>query len=712
MMMALRYYGEFLSRAGRAWRVEIHQDNFDGQASEVFFPAEEPLVIEWSEVDKLTPLQTSSATLQLCCDSYRQFIDLYAVKPYEIILKVYDRTGSGADWGLYWIGGLDPELYAEPQTGHPGYVVSLTFSDFAELGRIDWAQKGGFISLEDIINIALANAKMSEEEPCTYSTYISTVRENAPTTELGLGDFTVLNDNFYDEEGEAMSVREVLESVLQPLALRMVQKCGRVHVFDLNSAYSEMAKETVVWSGDDIQFEADKIYNRVEITFSPYGDAELFSSSEGDVKRGDLVNHYRILTDYHRTDVQFLDGAPSFDFGSIAANKRNYTISNGSRIFMKAPVYSGQLETGVVWGFKRGEYPVSDSHVRQMYNDTPQVDHHNVGSEVKEIIICPEVRVPGASDIRVHLKLLMDPRYNFEENAGDYNDKEAYDAFQRQAGFVYIPIKLIYRGDDGSVFHWSNWKMIDSGTYADATKVGWVSGVGDWGSAYLCFYDYENRTEKSGVCGWQSNKPMIGLYTGELPKSWPKRDEGDYISLIGLGSGTVQLIVGCGAEILDDDGNPDIDFNTIRWMCYKEFGISLCDGMGRELESSDVEYNAWLNTEARDTLSIETVTGSFSKASPAGKGFIRKADHSIYDDCIRGANRGSFERLLAGTAYSQYAERHDILSGTAEIITSMNCLREAENPDKRYIMVSESQDLIADESMIKMVEFGPDIYTI
>ncbi len=59
---------------------------------------EEPLEIEWTETDKLEPVLSSNATLQLYSDGDRQFIDLYTIEAGSVRMDVY-RNGE-----LYWSG--------------------------------------------------------------------------------------------------------------------------------------------------------------------------------------------------------------------------------------------------------------------------------------------------------------------------------------------------------------------------------------------------------------------------------------------------------------------------------------------------------------------------------------------------------------------------------------------------------------------------------
>ena len=119
MSMNLRYEGGFYSYSDVLYDVKIYQEGYSGAVTDVDF-TDTPLTIEWQETDKLEPVQSSSAKLQLYSDSDRQFVDLYTVKAGSVRLDVY-REGN-----LYWSGTLDPELYEEPFAYKTDYGVDLT----------------------------------------------------------------------------------------------------------------------------------------------------------------------------------------------------------------------------------------------------------------------------------------------------------------------------------------------------------------------------------------------------------------------------------------------------------------------------------------------------------------------------------------------------------------------------------------------------------
>ena len=68
------------------------------------------------------------------------------------------------------------------------------------------------------------------------------------------------------------------------------------------------------------------------------------------------------------------------------------------------------------------------------------------------------------------------------------------------------------------------------------------------------------------------------------------------------------------------------------------------------------------------------------------------------------------ERLLLGTVYSQFHGRKKKLSGTADLLNKFSTLTD-EHEAGRFMVVSEVQNLLRDESNLTMIEIVTDNYT-
>ena len=704
MMMAVMYRGEFLSKRGVTWKVEILKEGYGGQVIELNFPADTPLEFNWSKTDKLEPVQASSATLKIISDTDRQFVGLYTIAVGDVRMDVYRNDA------LYWSGNIDTELYEEPYSTADGYDVTLTFSDFACLGRFGWTGTG-FMSISDIIAECLRMAGINYND---ITAWVST-SESANSGPLDLSDVNVLQDDFYDEDGESLTAREVLEAVLKPFALRIIQKCGVIYIYDLNALHSR-SSANVTWLGTDSVLSVDNVYNNVKITFSPYADSKLM---KGIVEKDESLpdsEGYLIRMDYHRDNLDRLDSPEGFRIHLKSTMKSNMEKADNARFFQVRPVWSGEESTGIIMSLRYGDKPVGTGQTTLLLNAPKDCGTIARGVSTSTIITCPKVYLGYVGShgddyrLRINLSVLFDTRYNPYEDGSDFNEKENYQNLKDWCNYGYVPIKLSLKDSTGyTMYHYENRWILDSYSYAHGAD-GWALGPGEWGQCYLCYYDRDNLKSSSGFGGWKSNKPIIGYYRGELPELWKTIPDGEYIPLPPEG-GFLVLEIGEGIHQFDYGREVKNIYDRIRWVAYKEPEITLCGRNYKELEFQDIEDNAWLNPVAKEELAIETILGTMiqSYGAPNAKGQLFDRDYRAYETFTRGGVTARLERLLIGTAYSQYASRHIVLSGTTALIPGFGVLGDAATPGK-FIMLGECQDCIEDTSDLLMAEFSEDSY--
>ena len=691
MSMNLRYQGGFYSYSNVLYEVRIFQEGYAGAVTDVAF-TDEPLTIEWQETDKLEPVQSSSAKLQLYSDNDRQFVDLYTVKAGSIRLDVY-REGN-----LYWSGTLDPELYEEPFAYLKDYGVELTFSDFAILDRLNFTGEG-FKTLREIITGALAASGINYG---SIAELVSTKLFSTSSSNL-LDAVSVQCQNFYNEDGEAMTVREVLDETLRPFALRLIQKGGVVHLYDLNALYIAFEPEAVEWDSDDSTLSVDKVYNNVTLTYSPYEQTTLL---EGEVDP-DSVSGQR-LTTWFSTNT---GDAEEIGFYTYLSDEGKGLEKNAQAKFYRIePVYSGEEEAGIAWtvetfsGRNSGNWV---SHVQQ--------PSQNIGAMLFKVPHTPYLANIGThrSDYRlkVSLSLLFDPRYNPFEEASVNNEEGNWEEQQNRANFAYVPIKLTLRDDNGTaLYHYVNNAVKDSESFANpGERAYWRSGEAAWGDAWLCWYQ-GNRQNESGLGGWQQNKQIIGYYRDGLPELFDKRGTGELINLPTVG-GYLEMQVGTGIPIYDygkeiKQGN----YDQCRWMLLKEPKVEFVHKTGNSISTKDIELSAWLNRDAKEPLEVDTILGTMPEPSPAALGqLFDTVNYAVRNSFYRAGTTDLLEKLLIGTVYTQYATPHKILSGTTVLLPTFTTYTDANEPGT-YLLMSETQDLRAEQSNIEMVQFEADDY--
>ncbi|MBO5030172.1 MAG: hypothetical protein J6C59_11245 [Muribaculaceae bacterium] len=276
----VHWRGSFVAIGGTVWEVEILRPEKVLNPVELSFPADEPLVVEWDDITPESTVTGSTATLKVISATDREFTDLYVRQPGEVRLAVWRRNPDDTRT-LYWQGSLDPEFYEEPYETLQGYDVTLTFSDFGYMDRIDFDLRG-LLDYGTLLKHCLEQSGFDADfAPMKIGEGISTRRNAADEEPLKLADLAVDARNFYDEEGKPQTLRQVAEGLLQPLALHMVQTGGAVWVYDDNWLAAQRGvpgdgiPAFVRWDGDEQTLSAAETYNNVRISFSGYADGDL-----------------------------------------------------------------------------------------------------------------------------------------------------------------------------------------------------------------------------------------------------------------------------------------------------------------------------------------------------------------------------------------------------------------------------------------------------
>lgn len=708
-MKYLRYYSGFYSRDNIPYRIEIWQDAEAAFDPERITLAADPVEIEWAEVDKLEPVHSSSATLNMVSLSDRCFADLYTVAPGTIRLDIL-RNGA-----LYWSGTLDTELFEEPYSYKDRYITTVTFSDFAVLDRMDW-QDRGVKTMSEVLETCLAAAGFNRG---VLEKRVSTGLAEGYTGDL-FDDCSLMCDNFFDEDDEPSSIREVLDEMLRPFALRLKQKNGKLLLYDINGIY-DTASTAVQWRGTDAEIGVEPVYNKVTIIFSPYASATLFDGTlaPDDIltDQADVAGEEMVYTDrtLNTEGFRFTYGAS----GTRRLGKLELTDAGG-RPFRIDPEYSGSNAAGVMWGYRTG----TDWHgsrpqnpVEGDYGTYPTMD------TCHKMITLPKVRVLSNHDangrryrMRVTLSVLFDVRYNPFEPASRKNEEGNWDDFANWVNYGYIPVRILLYDDAGKARYYYDNHMVrwnEDPTYGGTWKMMVESTQEDIQISWLSFYDLSNREGNTGFGGWQENKRALGYYSGKLTDSYIKAPTGELLPSLPI-SGYIEVMIYSGVWRRDNNDNypfPHKVWTISRWLLYKDPKIEIVKDNGRDIEEEDIEVSAWINRQAKEGLDISTIIGTSQVLVPSGRGYILKtSDLSILQTFHRASVTDSLERLLAGTVYSNYARRMSTLNGTVALIPSAEVLSDVSSDNAKYMLLSEVQNLAAETSEIKMAEIAPDSY--
>lgn len=718
-----RYSGSFLSVRGVEWKAVILQeaDSEFATVGDLTFVSGSEIEIEWPRKDKEEVVCGSTATVTLLSPGDRTYADLYTIAPGRIRLEVY-REGS-----LYWAGLLDPEFYEEPYAYGSAYAVTLTFSDFGILERLRY-NLTGIRTISEVLRDALSRSGLPYYS--VNSERVSLIVPDLAATPP-LDALAVRSENWTDEDGETASLKDVIEGMLQPLGLKMVQKAGKIYVYDINGLYNTYPHSEIVWAGEDQTLGVDKVANDVRIRFSPYADGKLTGDGNVVDTSGDSEDDINLNYNAGLGDKNCYTYYKGLSSGTADPESLSFTIflhregklpyvHKNAGYFHILPLLDGEESVGVANWFYAGSDRITGSQ------STRKPSALIIGAN-EVLFRTDRVYLPDLSQssgrkplLRVTLEMMLDARYNPFES--DDIESDWYRTFQDCIGYVRIPIVLRIVDEEGNdVTYYSNASAMNSstGTVSIASTLGkW--GVSSSASAALQYYDLSGG---DAVGGWKSNRQTVWLKNdNEYLPSFEGLDSGQYIPYPPSG-GYLELSVLGGIEIgLRKNplgaGKPDsvaVGYlrTAIRWMLFKAPTIELVNNnvLYKPVTTDDVEYSGVINADAKDGIGIDTVCGTMDGGSPAARGLYYKSDGMIVDRLTRGGRTERPEQLLIGTLYSQYADRKTVLSGTARICPyGLRWYSDAAQDGREFMLLSEVQNLREDESVIEAAEFRPDEY--
>lgn len=542
------YEGAFLSRLGIEWRCELWRDmeSAPTEVGALTFEADEPLVISWDETSKEDVICSSSATLKIESPGDRTYIDFYSVKVCSVRLEVY-REGT-----LYWTGTLDTEFYEEPYERLNLYPVTLTFSDFGVLGRLKY-NLAGVQTLSAILQDALDRCALGGLTVDYTSLQSTNFTDGTAAT---LDKLAVASDNFFDEDGAASTLEDVVTDMLRPLALRLTQRAGTVFVYDLNGLYTKGGQMAVEWDGDSQTLGVDKVVNNVKVTFSPYADSDVMnteakyadtakatetnvdhSNFETYLVAGSKRRYFSFYPDY--SDANVKDDPDNISFTlHLSPNGRGVTgLLSGLHYFKTVSQIGGQDSEGIAVTNYLGHsfFEVKDEASRPLIGLNP------TARDAVSLFTAKRCYLPTLSEtdaagfyLRLQLDALIDPRYNPFDSKTDSNDNDAYEAIKEDFSFVFIPLTVtLFDSDGNALYYYDNYDAAvntKNEIHFKPTLGKWVKGSETQRRCWLEWYDKDsNRRHETGICGWAKNRQTIGASREYLQKSFQNMDDGQYM---------------------------------------------------------------------------------------------------------------------------------------------------------------------------------------
>jgi len=243
--MAVKYFYEYKGpRAVNTYRVDIDDVDYAGAAVEL--QAEEvPFVIRQEPISRIDTIGGSGAELNLISKTSMQLLDLYTtnMQKYKVLFYI-----NGV---LSWCGWLDSEMYGEDYARSFNYGVQFPANDGLNLLERLYlynefnARYEGIMSAFDVIKLIIQ--KIALPYTSLYIALSSTIVYEfdgedvdyvpAEAGESLLHTLEVLTDNYYDELGESMTLREILRAILAPhgAKIRLNPFDNSLYIYDINA---------------------------------------------------------------------------------------------------------------------------------------------------------------------------------------------------------------------------------------------------------------------------------------------------------------------------------------------------------------------------------------------------------------------------------------------------------------------------------------------
>lgn len=651
--MNVKYYYEFKGFDNILNRVEILTK--DTVKVEEIKATDVPFVLQYGDVKKLTPLQGSGATLSLISTTIFQFDNLHTDNMQDYLVKFY-RGGS-----LYWMGWLDPELYEENLALYPPYTVEFTAADFNILERLKFTSdtEARYTDVQPMIT-QLKRCFNKQAIPFSKLYIGCTTTAGGITllpSESLLHKLYIQSANFYDEEDMPMSCKEVIESILKPFGLMMVQRDASVYIYDYNTVAHGLQMKA--YNFDTLSYIADEnvpfaLGDMSDIGFmsanAPYGFEEMINNVS-------ITSSIYALNDYLEYNITE-DGLRDLET-TTENSKFTLKVYNDCQPWEKGKflLYEEKGENSTLMGAEINYTGDSSAKNNWMFKN-------------KDGFII-------STDGDNFLRLKVDAYVNTRENPFDSEVTEK----DERTRAIELYCDLVLKDEHGTpLMYYGNtyYKGVGwiSATSGNIVKNSFVIGFTDFNRASGQPYSNTRSANK-----WLTNKDLIKLSQGTVGFLTGHTGEGAQIRLPEA-SGYIELYINY-AIISDNSLNDGIEIypaDKVKSFLINNVEASLESMAGNPLNTDDYGFESYINKQVKadyGDVSLKCISANEDKR-PIGKGNILYKKNDMYGlqlSFTRSGQTNILERLLLCTIHSNYTRKNRLF--TVDLKTT-------ENPAMRY----------------------------
>ena len=258
--------------------------NGDSSSTTNVVLAATPITTEWETSDShiYKPAKYSSSTVRILSSDY--MFDIYSATAQQNKVELLQGDVTK------WVGYTTPNLYS---MGYESDIEELEIETIDGLSTLQYykytpiGESKGIVKFIDIIDNLLSKCN------CYNSYYISNVSVLNGTTDSLIDKCVISENNFFDEDGDAMTCQEVLEHICQFLGLTCIAIGNSVYFLDYDAIKNDKntynkytigntstfttvtlsqskAIEGIDYTNNGGQISLDNVYNKVIVKDSLY----------------------------------------------------------------------------------------------------------------------------------------------------------------------------------------------------------------------------------------------------------------------------------------------------------------------------------------------------------------------------------------------------------------------------------------------------------
>jgi hypothetical protein len=344
MSYNIKYKIEYKRRSGNLTTIHIYEDGYTDSTITELLPDANPLEISFdgdsSNIYK--PTKGSGARLNLMVQPLTMHDDLFVLDPQKYKVNIYSGTTGTT---LMWQGFISTGIYTEDYSTSQLTPTTIQCTDgMALLDDIAYevdinTPYTGFTTIAGVLSNILGKINLDFNNIITLTDLYIT----GTTTNILTG-LSINNANYYDENNTAMTCREVLNSIFNPLALVVIFRGKYIYLIDpyyLSSpsngkcynmdgsneisyaigGYLDISNDDVTYYETGQSLDVVNFFNKINVKYDPYNYTDIsydFDAEGNATPSGTTWNSYNLRNDlttfkgYYNEHVTMKDWVGNF----------------------------------------------------------------------------------------------------------------------------------------------------------------------------------------------------------------------------------------------------------------------------------------------------------------------------------------------------------------------------------------------------------------